>query len=368
MYCRPAFYPPKLNTQAAALVRSSKSKIKMSMSSSRKRENPQPLDEFIVALKLPKFYQPLPNEASFQSGVDISGVNGSNPSLGEPPVPVLPSSGGILNSETKQKRGKLGRGPCKVGHPMPGTAAIEKLRTPVVKLSSEVIGSIYSVLGVEEIACDNQSSHVVIPILHPHLFDKDMYAIVRFRNNTGLLPDSGDVGEEEEGCVLIGAVSCQLRGNLDLGGIFRDGRQSVSLVLILDKSSQDANWQIRIKVGEAVWSIPVKMDPLLAKLSIQDAEQMFQGILPVVKVFVPHDSGCGSTQSLPLEFWATDKICNSSLSSDCNCKLPFRTKRQDAEKAVHQLVNTLHPDYCSVKTPVKGLWEGGLLLNRQFDF
>lgn len=317
------------------------------MSSSRKRENPQPLDEFLVALKLPKFYQPLPSEASFQSE-SIASV----PSLGEPPVPALPLSGGIVTSETKHKRkGKWGGKPYKVRHP---TAASEKACTPVVELSSEVISSIYSVLGVEGITSSDHSSLVVIPVLHPHLFDKDMYAILRSRNNIGLAPDSGDVGEE--GCVFIGALDCQLEGYLDLGGIFRDGRQSIGLVLILDKSSEDAKWQIKIEVGEAVWSIPVTMDPLLAKLSSQDIEQMFQGIMSVVKVFLPHDSRCGFTKSLPLEFWATDKICNSSLASDCNSKL---VKRQDLERAVHQLIHTLHPDYCSVeqwKTPVEGLW------------
>lgn len=306
--------------------------VKMSANSSqesRKRQHPEPEDQSIKVLKSS---EPL---AALSARIQSSG-RGDDASLGDVPT-LLAGVGDHGNGQPETRRRKGGR--KKVFK----VQRVVQPSVPVVKLSPEVVGSIHSVLGVEGVICDDHGSLVVVPILHPHRYDKDMYAILQCRNNTGQETSPGS----EVGCVFIGALTCQLEGYLDLGGVFRDGGHSVHVVLTLHKS-EAVTWQVRIEVGKGVWYLPIKMDPLLDNVSVEDLEKMLLGMMPLVKLFLPHDSSCGATNSLPLEFWATDKICNSSFASDSNRSrnMPLvQRKKRGMEMALDQLVKTLHPSY-----------------------
>lgn len=355
-----AFYPPKLKLTVTLYLSSEFvcSWIMSSPNSSyrlRKRENPRPLDESAATTKFTKLSGPLRNAPS-ENDANCSALStqcsGSSQSLGEPRAPLKGDSQSILNRGTRKQKGRKGK---KKQQPL---VLVSTPKMPVVKLSSEVIGSIHSVLGVEG-GCEGaiQDSLVEVPVLHPHLSNQEVKAILRSRNNTGLIacPDLDD----NKGCVFIGRLVCQLEGSLDMGGIFRDGCEGVQLALFLGKSSEGAaKWQLQVEVGEAVWCVPVKMDRLLTELSIGDTEKMFSDIAPLVKLFLPHDSHCGSIESLPLEFWATSKICNPVSASDRDCKLPTGKKRQEIASAVYQLVSMLYPGYCFeelLKDPIEGM-------------
>ena len=312
----------------------------------RKRENPQPLDQLVVSLKLPKLPRLQRNASCENEPLDAncSARNTHSRSLGEQLAPILPLEGdsqGTLNRETRKQKEGEGKDWVKKQQPLVQQPLV-LVSTSVVKLSSEVIGSIHSVLGVER-GCESHDVLVAVSVLHPHLNNQEANAILRSRNSTGRAasPDS-----DSNGCVFIGSLVCQLEGSLDMGGIFRDGCQNVQLALFLDKSSGGkTKWQLEIEVGRAAWYVPVKMDPLLTELSIDDTEQMLFSTAPLVKLFLPHDSHCGSMQSLPLEFWATSKICNPVSASHCDCKLPRGKRRQEMTRAMCQLVSMLHPCY-----------------------
>lgn len=336
------YYPPKLKPRTAAIPG------KMSSQESRKREHPEPQDQ---CTKVRRSLEPLEVLLDItcpliqSTSAEVSLVDEISAPREE--VPVLHDT----KQQVKRKKG----GKQKVYKVVP---PIVQRCAPVVKLSSHVLGSIYSVLGVDGIICDDHhGSVVVLPMLHPHQCDKDMYAILQSRNNTG----QETVHEREVECAFIGALTCQLEGCLDLGGIFKDGGTSVRLVLILNKS-EAMKWQVRIEVGEGTWLVPVKMDQRLDEVSFECLKQMLQGVTPLVKLFLPHDSSCGATKSLPLELWATDKICNSSYASDYNRDVPMvRARKQVNEAAVHQLVKTLHPSYSMEEHSVQGLWSCGVL-------
>lgn len=312
-------------------------------SGSRKREHPEPEDH---CTKLRRISEPL---TALQDGpcqiqtsnIGASEANSSTPAAGD--------TLGVGNRGGQQvvKRRKKGK---KVKVLVKAVKPKVQRSIPVVKLSPGVLSSIHSVLGVEETVCIDHGNQVVVPIFHPHRYDKDMYAILQSRNNTG----QEDTMDGEAGCVFIGALSCQFEGYLDLGGIFRDGDTNIHLFLVMDKS-EATKWQVRIEVGKGVWCVPVKMDPLLAEVSVEDLEGMLLGMAPHVRLFLPHDSSCGATNSLPLEFWATEKICNSSFASDYSYSVASAKR---VKPVLHRLVKTLHPSYSKEeqnKDAVQGL-------------
>lgn len=271
-------------------------------------------------------------------------------------------------SRKRKRRLPLGQGiPAKVQRPSQPLSSLsnlyqtnspeERLGETQCMLAPAVLDSIFSASGVElEGGVRDGSDSMVVPILHPHTTSNPhLDQILQTRNTTFGL--SGCVS----GCVFIGALTCQLEGYLDLGGILRDGCHCVHLNLVLGKfGEEEVKWRVRLEVGDMAWYLPVNMDSLLAKVPIEDLEEMLTFTLPLVKLFLPHDSNGGAIKTLPLEFWATEKICNSDSPSDLNAKGHFYNKPR-MEQSVLLLVKLLHPGSLKEQGLVEGVWEGVIM-------
>lgn len=295
--------------------------------SSRKRENPQCVDQASVT-KVKRTLQPLaPHTFNESEAVSISQL-------------------GFKVQHKRGKKGRRGKTPMAVGP--------ELSPLPPVVLSPEVLASIVSVCGVlwDE---DKWCSAVVTPILHPEpaCHRADLSKIMQSRC-AGFGGGCGQqlVKESDQGkCVCIGTLTCRLHGSLDLGGVFREGCQSVHLGLVVNMSSPSSGegggveWHVKLQVGERVWCFPGKIEPSLAGVPFADLKKLFTGTCSVVKLFLPWDASCGHVDSLLLEFWAMGKICNFSFPSDLNSKLPG--VRERVVEGIHLLVKTLYPKYIS---------------------
>ena len=299
---------------------------------SRKRENPQ--------------------------GVDLAGVAKKRSLLPLAPHTFNESEAALTNAKqlglkVQYKRRKKGRR----GKPPPKAVGPEPIPLPPVALSPEVLASIMCLSGVmwEE---EQWHDAVVTPILHPQLCRQraDISKIMQsrctgFRGGCG--QQSVNTKESDHGkCMCIGTITCRLHGSLDLGGVFREGCQNVRLGLVVKMSSSregEVEWHIKLQVGVEVWCIPAMIDTSLAGTPFATLKQLFTATCSVVKLFLPLDNSCGHVDSLLLEFWATEKICNFSFPSDPTIKIPVVVGcvKERVVESIHLLVKTLYPEYLS---------------------
>ena len=234
-------------------------------------------------------------------------------------IPFIETSNGrdnkiqnkTLQPVKSRRRRKAGK--CK-GPPVPK----ERSPLPPAKLSPEVLTSINAVSGPSPLYWSTRP-HASVTIQLP---------------------------ESEHGGILIGTLTCELEDELNLWAVFREGKQSVHLVLLLEKLDENTagSWFLQLEVGEIVKYLLVKIDPRLSEVPFQELE----GILSVmdspslVKLFFCEEEKCPEIKSLQLELWAMERICKYSLPSE-NDNITVHLKR-----LVNSLVKILYPD-CTLK-------------------
>ncbi len=218
---------------------------------------------------------------------------------------------------------------------------------PPALLSSNVLSSLHTVPG----PVSDENNYFLWPIVHPYLFFKSKvyYQILQSREGDkedrsssvgvvwgGITP----VGVESGGVSLVGVLRCELGHDLNLSGIFLDGKESVQLSLVM--CGVEKRWLLKLEVGVDISSyLMIKMDPRLANLSYNEMFLMSTHF----KVFLSHDKEDSSyVRSLRLELWATDKVTNISDPS-APCRRSGGLRRH-SEESIHKMVEMLYPEYC----------------------
>lgn len=324
--------------------------------SSRKRNTPLHLDQ-IIAAKVQCQRSSPPREATIDdpqyvtnasadsAAIPMDHMHTNHPQLPQSPVIQSTATGDHGNQQVRRKKRKR-------------TAVKPKLKVleplPPVRLSPNVIASISSLSTPVQDGCGLGMS--VISIFHPYMCNRvDLIKILKSRAATfeevasGCVPEDSPVEESGGRYVLIGTLQCELEGSLDLRGVFKDGCQSICLGLVLEKSEnkEKTRWLFKLSVCEEVWYLPVKMDSRLAIVPFDELERSFISTSSLLKLFLPHDMSDGSTATLQLEVWATERLSNCDVPSDANWKVQsgFRMTGKKIEEAIYLFVRTLYPEY-----------------------
>lgn len=273
----------------------------------------------------------LPGESSSSNAND-----GSNPpsSLNVPTLPLTERQNETQNDNEAQKplKGKKRKRRGKL--PVKPRAKVVQLLPPT--LSDKLVKSLRGVASPTRTVCS-------LPILHPRASNhkEHLEKILASRN---AIFGSGNFLEEvneDSRSIFIGVLECKLEKNLNLKGIFKEGKGSVYLALLLD---QDGRWLVKLVVGELVRYFQVSVDSRLSRVSVEVIKKLFPAISTVIRLYLPHDqsSACSKLKCLCLELWAMGKICEFDNPSDLGTA---NKQLLGAKEWIISLVNTLYPKY-----------------------
>ena len=216
--------------------------------------------------------------------------------------------------------------------------------------------------------CATSSFVCGVPILHLHMHHTSMAKkILQYRQGSSMTVHNKCISAEEDGgCVYVGDIVMELDGLLDMAAVFREGKLSVQLSLVLYKGQgregedNGEQWLLKLEVGETVNYMQLKMDPRFSGIPCQLIEKMWQTTSSLMKLFLAQSAeSCVLQESLRLEVWALNMMHHSGCAFDAGTKL--------TNQSLYTLfVKTLYQTAVLMDTTDEGLlvrvMEGGFFL------
>ncbi len=228
---------------------------------------------------------------------------------------------------------------------------------PSLGLSGELQASLASVSS--PVVYEHQRP-ISFHILHPYLrYVEVLKEILESRAETGesqcvqlngsgrTLASGGGGGGRKRSCVCVGSLTFGLKGCLDMGRVFREGSHTLILAFVEVKTGWQSEWMIQLKLRGGVWFLPITAGPCIS----QSLFEVFASPACLMRFFLPQSgSNEGVVDSLEIELWATEKICNFDDPSSPNHKLVNGKK-----ESIHWVLKTLCPKF-SLEEEEEGLF------------
>lgn len=294
------------------------------MASSRKRRTPQHID---LTAKIPRYSSIAGAEATAQSGSD-------NHSL----FPLSERSNSVWD-------GLLSTHTLNLQEPRKREIGKKRVVSPVVQDDSfphaELSAATLSSLPIAPTSCDTSHIVCVVPILHQHMYHAHMVEkLLHSRQHASMevVKECG-LAEGNSGCVYVGDVVMGLDGPLDIGAVFREGKSSTRLSLVLegelhsglegvqggDIEDVGGRWLLKLEVGETVNYLQLKMDPRFAAIHCQHVGRMMQKTASLMKLFLAQNAESHILlNSLQLEVWALKMMYHLGSASELGAKLTYQ--------------------------------------------